>query len=52
MKILVTGAADLKAYIESSPEIKLDGCAGKIVSGSIKLAKERIELMKRYGVMD
>ena len=31
--ILALGAADLKAYIESSPEIKLDGCAGKIVSG-------------------
>ena len=31
--ILALGAADLKAYIKSSPEIKLDGCAGKIVSG-------------------
>lgn len=26
--------------------------AGNSASGSIKLAKERIELMKRYGVMD
>ena len=26
--------------------------AGNSVSGSIKLAKERIELMKRYGIMD
>ena len=31
--ILALGAVDLKAYIESSPEIALDGCAGKIVSG-------------------
>ena len=30
---LALGAVDLKAYIESSPEIALDGCAGKIVSG-------------------
>ena len=26
--------------------------AGNSVSGSIKLAKERIELMKRYDIMD
>ena len=26
--------------------------AGNSASGSIKLAKERIELMKRYGIMD
>ena len=31
--ILALDATDLKAYIESSPEIQLDGCAGKIVSG-------------------
>ena len=31
--ILALGVVDLKAYIESSPEIALDGCAGKIVSG-------------------
>ena len=31
--ILALDATDLKAYIDSSPEIQLDGCAGKIVSG-------------------
>ena len=31
--ILALNAADLKAYVESSPVIALDGCAGKIVSG-------------------
>ena len=31
--ILALDAANLKAYVESSPEIALDGCAGKIVSG-------------------
>ena len=31
--ILALDAANLKAYVESSPEITLDGCAGKIVSG-------------------
>ena len=31
--ILALNAVDLKAYLDSSPEIALDGCAGKIVSG-------------------
>ena len=31
--ILALDAANLKAYVESAPEIALDGCAGKIVSG-------------------
>ena len=31
--ILALDAVDLKAYLDSSPEIALDGCAGKIVSG-------------------
>ena len=31
--ILALNATDLKAYVESSPVIALDGCAGKIVSG-------------------
>ena len=31
--ILALDAAGLKAYAESSPEVALDGCAGKIVSG-------------------
>lgn len=31
--ILALDAAGLKAYIDSEPEISLDGCAGKIVSG-------------------
>ena len=30
--ILALDAANLKAYVESSPEIALDGCAGKILS--------------------
>ena len=31
--ILALNAVDLKAYLDASPEIALDGCAGKIVSG-------------------
>ncbi len=31
--ILALDAAGLKAYVESSPTLALDGCAGKIVSG-------------------
>lgn len=31
--ILALNTVDLKAYLDSSPEIALDGCAGKIVSG-------------------
>lgn len=31
--ILALDAVDLKAYVDSSPTIALDGCAGKIVSG-------------------
>lgn len=31
--IMALGAVDLKAYLDSEPEIALDGCAGKIVSG-------------------
>ena len=31
--ILAQDASQLKAYLESSPELALDGCAGKIVSG-------------------
>ncbi len=31
--ILALGPAELKAYAESSPQVALDGCAGKIVSG-------------------
>lgn len=31
--ILALGAVDLKAYLDSEPEIALDGCAGKVVAG-------------------
>ena len=31
--ILALGPAELKAYVESDPQVALDGCAGKIVSG-------------------
>ena len=31
--ILALGASELKAYIESNPQITLDGCSGKIISG-------------------
>ena len=53
--ILALGAADLKAYVESSPEIALDGCAGKIVSGfswsyaGVCSAKEAEKLLGKDG---
>ena len=31
--ILALGIADLQAYLNSDPELELEGCAGKIVSG-------------------
>lgn len=31
--ILKLSTADLKAYLDSDPELPLDGCAGKVVSG-------------------
>ncbi len=31
--ILALGVSELKAYVESNPQISLDNCAGKIVSG-------------------
>ena len=53
--ILALGAADLKAYVESSPEIALDGCVGKIVSGfswryaGVCSAKEAEKLLGKDG---
>ena len=53
--ILALDAANLKAYVESSPEIALDGCAGKIVSGftwyyaGVCSAKQAEKLLGRDG---
>ena len=53
--ILALDAAGLKAYAESSPEIALDGCAGKIVSGftwryaGVCTAKEAEKLLGKDG---
>ena len=53
--ILALDAANLKAYVESSPEIALDGCAGKIVSGftwyyaGVCSAKQAEKLLDRDG---
>ena len=53
--ILALDAANLKAYVESSPEITLDGCAGKIVSGftwyyaGVCSAKQAEKLLGRDG---
>ena len=53
--ILALDAAGLKAYAESSPEVALDGCAGKIVSGftwryaGVCTAKEAEKLLGKDG---
>ena len=53
--ILALNATDLKAYIDSSPVIALDGCAGKIVSGfswqyaGVCSAKEGEKLLGQNG---
>ena len=53
--ILALDAAGLKAYVESSPTLALDGCAGKIVSGftwyyaGVCSAKEGEKLMGSDG---
>lgn len=53
--ILALDAAGLKAYAESSPEVALDGCAGKIVSGftwryaGVCTAKEAEKLLGEDG---
>ena len=53
--ILALDAANLKAYVDSSPEIALDGCAGKIVSGftwyyaGVCSAKQAEKLLGRDG---
>ena len=53
--ILALDAANLKAYVESSPEIAMDGCAGKIVSGftwyyaGVCSAKQAEKLLGRDG---
>ena len=53
--ILALDAANLKVYVESSPEIALDGCAGKIVSGftwyyaGVCSAKQAEKLLGRDG---
>ena len=53
--ILALDATGLKAYAESSPEVALDGCAGKIVSGftwryaGVCTAKEAEKLLGKDG---